>query len=62
MRIEKRQKDERSNVNQIKIKAEKLNIAHYVYEDCDHSLECDDDSQNREILDDVMKITYDYIV
>ena len=53
-------KDERSNVYQIKIKAEKLKIELHVYEDCDHSLECKDESKNREVLDDVMKITSEY--
>ena len=55
-------KDERSNVYQIKIKAEQLKIELHVYDDCDHSLECKDDSQNQEVLDDVMEITYDFVI
>ena len=55
-------KDGRSNVYQIKVKAERLNIGLHLYDDCDHSLECKDESKSREILDDVMKITSDYVI
>lgn len=53
--------DERSNVDRIRTKAEELEIELHVYDGCDHSLECDDDSKNAEILEDVMKITRDYV-
>ena len=53
--------DNRSNCSQSKVKAEKLGIELHIYDDCNHSLECGDDAKNQEILDDVMKITSEYV-
>lgn len=55
-------KDEKSNVDLIKEKAGQLGIELHVYDDCNHAMECNDDSKNQEILDDVMKITRDYVI
>ncbi len=54
--------DERSNVSQVRIKANLLGIELHMYEDCGHSLERDDDAGTQDVLDDVMKITSEYIV
>ncbi len=53
--------DERSNVSQVRIKANTLEIELHMYEDCGHSLERDDDAGTQEVLDDVMKSTSEYI-
>lgn len=54
--------DGRSDVSQIREKAARMNIELHLYDGCDHSLECKDASKNREILDDIMKITRDYVI
>ncbi|MBO7425812.1 MAG: hypothetical protein J6U23_09045 [Clostridiales bacterium] len=53
--------DENANIAEVKSKAEILNIELHVYDDCDHSLETGDVSKDKEVLDDVMAVTSDYI-
>ena len=55
-------KDGISNVSQIRIEAEQMGIELHVYDDCDHAMECADESKTREITDDIMKITHEYIL
>ena len=53
--------DNKSNVKEIETKADALSIELHVYDDCDHSLECGDESRDKEVLEDVMEITSDYV-
>lgn len=48
-------KDQFSKVEDIQALTDKNNIPLYIYEECNHSLECDDTIKNLEIITDVMK-------
>lgn len=54
-------KDRFNTADSIKALCDKNNIQLFVYEDCNHSLECEDTFKNLEVMNDVMRKVSEFI-